>query len=516
MATTHLIGFLQSGIVTSAGVALASGKVRFYQPGTLTPETVYSDGAGVSPITQPVTLSAGGTATVYSLNPIRCQIKDATDVTLLFDLDQADTVSGSGVSIQSATFNNNVAFTSKAAFDAWSTSFGGTAGMWKGKIGTTERNVKDMISGIAISVLDYGAVGDDATDCTTAIQNTINAVATLGGGIVLFPPGTFRISAALTYGAAGTLPLRIRGTGRGSSTIKQTGAAANGFTFSTFGSLAFESLTITSAAGSTGTAISLPAGVSFSRVFTDVAISGFANGITNLSPTSAIATAVMISCSVDTTAASAGACLTGSFELTTLIGVALNSNIQSATCTNILLIAGGGGAGGSLCGVYSLNGLFGLDIPAAANVQEINLVGCNFASSPIRIAAASAVILRSTLSSVFTTVTDSRTAAPVATALAGNGNVTPRGNVPMRVIQTTPATTVTINDPVALGPAISGNRISLMCLNNSGGAVTWTFAGVFRTSAPVAPATGNGTAIEFLYDHLTGVYREVSRATAAI
>jgi len=46
------------------------------------------------------------------------------------------------------------------------------------------------------NVVAYGAVGDDSTDDTTAIQNTI-AAAGATGGVVWFPPGTYRITTSL-------------------------------------------------------------------------------------------------------------------------------------------------------------------------------------------------------------------------------------------------------------------------------------------------------------------------------
>jgi hypothetical protein len=48
-----------------------------------------------------------------------------------------------------------------------------------------------MIPDRTFNVRDYGAVGDGTTKDTTAIQNTINAAHTAGGGTVLFPPGTY-------------------------------------------------------------------------------------------------------------------------------------------------------------------------------------------------------------------------------------------------------------------------------------------------------------------------------------
>jgi hypothetical protein len=59
-----------------------------------------------------------------------------------------------------------------------------------------------MLQGAQANVLDYGAVGDGVTDCTTAIQDAINAVAT-NGGAVYFPPGEYLISSTLTVSTFG-------------------------------------------------------------------------------------------------------------------------------------------------------------------------------------------------------------------------------------------------------------------------------------------------------------------------
>lgn len=53
------------------------------------------------------------------------------------------------------------------------------------------RSAQDKMREI-ISVVDYGAVGDDATICTAEIQSALDA-ASADGAIVLFPPGVFLI-----------------------------------------------------------------------------------------------------------------------------------------------------------------------------------------------------------------------------------------------------------------------------------------------------------------------------------
>ena len=50
-----------------------------------------------------------------------------------------------------------------------------------------------MINGDVVNVLDYGAIGDNVTDSTSAIQNAINYAAPLGK-IVFIPAGTYKIT----------------------------------------------------------------------------------------------------------------------------------------------------------------------------------------------------------------------------------------------------------------------------------------------------------------------------------
>jgi hypothetical protein len=66
-------------------------------------------------------------------------------------------------------------------------------------------------------VSDYMAVGDGATDDTVAIQAALTAARTAGGGVVYFPPGTYRLSADLEVGAKTWLC----GQGRGATLLKR-------------------------------------------------------------------------------------------------------------------------------------------------------------------------------------------------------------------------------------------------------------------------------------------------------
>ena len=73
------------------------------------------------------------------------------------------------------------------------------------------------VSAAAVNVKDYGAAGDDTTDDTTAIQNTLSAGA---GKTVYLPDGTYKITSALT------IPANTRLVGSG--TIHQTTTGAKG------------------------------------------------------------------------------------------------------------------------------------------------------------------------------------------------------------------------------------------------------------------------------------------------
>jgi len=76
------------------------------------------------------------------------------------------------------------------------------------------------------SVRDYGALGNNSTDDTAAIQATIN-IAKTTGGTVYFPRGVYAISSSLTYSAiAGNDPIyrvHFAGDGVGASVIRQVG-----------------------------------------------------------------------------------------------------------------------------------------------------------------------------------------------------------------------------------------------------------------------------------------------------
>lgn len=67
-----------------------------------------------------------------------------------------------------------------------------------------------------LNVLDYGALGDGATNDAAAIQKTINQVLSAGGGVVYFPPGKYLIASGLTITGS---DIALQGAGKDVTTI---------------------------------------------------------------------------------------------------------------------------------------------------------------------------------------------------------------------------------------------------------------------------------------------------------
>lgn len=91
-----------------------------------------------------------------------------------------------------------------------------------------------------LSVTAFGAVGDDCTDDTSAFQAAINALIHAGGGILLVPPGTYRITCALTATCDAQQNIRVQGCGRYVSTLDFSGDACLGLVFNSTTTVNFQ------------------------------------------------------------------------------------------------------------------------------------------------------------------------------------------------------------------------------------------------------------------------------------
>lgn len=91
---------------------------------------------------------------------------------------------------------------------------------------TVDSRLKD-----AVSVKDFGAIGNNTADDTAAIQAAVTAVAA-AGGTVFFPAGTYKITDTITVDTGVyTTGIVLKGTGN-KSIISQTGAGKDAIKFS--------------------------------------------------------------------------------------------------------------------------------------------------------------------------------------------------------------------------------------------------------------------------------------------
>lgn len=151
-----------------------------------------------------------------------------------------------------------------------------------------------------VSVLDYGAIGNNSYDCTTAFNAAIAYASILpSGAVVAVPAGRYVISSALVVPA--TKSILFRGDGIGISVIRQTNASADGIVFNNNEYLAsmggVQSLSVEAGVGfragsffgqgSTGTGVKVIHG---NRGFSlrSLDVSNFANGVALLSTWDAV------------------------------------------------------------------------------------------------------------------------------------------------------------------------------------------------------------------------------------
>jgi hypothetical protein len=136
---------------------IPGARLYTYAATSLTPQATYTSQDGGSPNANPVVCNASGQASVWlGAATYRMVLKDASDVVVW----EEDHIAAPGSFLQAGT-------------------------------GAVTRSVQDKLKE-QVSVLDFGAVGDDVADDTAAIQAAITASPS-----VYFPKGTYKISAKL-------------------------------------------------------------------------------------------------------------------------------------------------------------------------------------------------------------------------------------------------------------------------------------------------------------------------------
>lgn len=221
----------------------AQGTATIYKRGTTTPATLYTaiDGSGATTPSSTVSLDVNGGAVWYVNEPVDVTIYNSTN-TVIRSFTSVE--SGADVEIMSQSFtgadyNTGATGTSKPIFlttllDKWKTSAGTID--WNVLVSgasTTLQVALGSVSGIFYNVKSssYGAVGDGATNDTSAVQAAITDADVHGGGIVFFPQGTYRITSHLSVPS----DVQLLGGGPNVSTITLDHATDDAIRFTTSG-----------------------------------------------------------------------------------------------------------------------------------------------------------------------------------------------------------------------------------------------------------------------------------------
>lgn len=152
-----------------AGAILPGSKLFFYTTGTTTPLATYSDQALTTPNANPVVAGADGRfgPIWLQLTSYKVVLKTAADVTLV----TRDPVRG----------DIDTGLTALLAASSGSS----LVGFLQAGTGVVARTVEDALRG-TVSVKDFGALGDSATNDTAAINKAVLALANRGGGRLVF------------------------------------------------------------------------------------------------------------------------------------------------------------------------------------------------------------------------------------------------------------------------------------------------------------------------------------------
>lgn len=217
----HLVAPLISGVRNAE-----NGTAEIYIRGTNTLQAYYSDFEGTTTVAGGIaTLDAYGRAAVYVDRLVRVVVKDSAGATVVTfvagaaaEAVEVTNTAFTGTDYSGAPTAVGKPTTVDAVLSAWLTS----AGSFGTDFGVTQNGARVSLSTLAsqvalnyFNVKAYGAIGDGTTDDTTAINSAKTAAVAVGGGIIYFPPGTYRYTANLTIQSG----ISLLGAGIGVSTL---------------------------------------------------------------------------------------------------------------------------------------------------------------------------------------------------------------------------------------------------------------------------------------------------------
>lgn len=168
------------------GLPMSGGTLTSYLAGTTTPVTTYQDEALTSANTNPINLDSRGECTLWldSTKVYKFVLKNAAGVTQ-WTVDNITNSTAFAKSLDTALRVYVDSLDAALREDLAASSGSSMSGFIQSGTGAVETTVQSKLREI-VSVKDYGAVGDGATNDTTAIAN---AIAT--GKSVFFPEGTY-------------------------------------------------------------------------------------------------------------------------------------------------------------------------------------------------------------------------------------------------------------------------------------------------------------------------------------
>lgn len=185
-----------------------NGTAQLFARGTSTRVTWYPDFEASSSYTTDVDLDANGGATVFVNQLTDVHVLDADGFTIRqfvagVGASAVEVISDSftGIDYYTGASGLSKPTTLSSVLDLWNNSAG--TSNFQVLVGGAAKTIQSALAGSALyfNVKDtaYGAVGDGATDDTSAIQAAMNAASAAGGGTVFFPSGTYRHTAALSF-----------------------------------------------------------------------------------------------------------------------------------------------------------------------------------------------------------------------------------------------------------------------------------------------------------------------------
>jgi hypothetical protein len=212
------VGGVAQQFFNNNGVPLAGGLLYTYAAGTSTPQTTYTSSSGNTAHTNPIILNSAGRVAsgeiwLTSNVTYKFVLKDSTDVLIA----TYDNISGI---INSAILSNTSDPTQGDALVGFRQS--NSSGNLTNSVGRTVHQKLQE----SVSVKDFGAVGDNTTDDTSAIQAAVNQL-TSGQGLY-FPTGTYKITNEITLPVG--LAFNFFGDGKRASIVTQYTPNKNGFT----------------------------------------------------------------------------------------------------------------------------------------------------------------------------------------------------------------------------------------------------------------------------------------------